>query len=144
MKESIESESLPDKKIVAHNLGMLNVDMINLLMSESIGGNAGAVEINGKRYRCGGANGYANPETGEIVVFDNIQNIRDRRIVEENIDFVLRVAIDWKIGRFIKIVDFHVRDHNTRQLADKGKLVIETAIKEWNSTHQHLIPSNPE
>ena len=144
IKQNIESELLPDRRVVTRNLMMLNWDMIHLLNNESIGGNAGAVEINGKKYSCGGANGYANPETGQIIVFDNIQNIRDRKIVEENIAFTLRVAMDWKAGNFIKIVNFYVEDYNKMRLSDKAKLAIETAIAEWNLTHQYLIPSNQE
>lgn len=135
-----EIEINPDQAIIDHNLQMLNKDMVNFLSTESIGGNAGSIEINGKKYNCGAANGYADPETGKIIVFDNIQNIRDRKIVEDNIDFTLLVAMDWQIGEFVKIVNFFIGRYNKRTLSDRGRLAIEAAINKWNIEHNHLIP----
>jgi len=142
MSDNIKTNELElflDETVINRNLEMLNQDMINLLNTESIGGNAGTVDIGGKKYSCGGANGYANPETGEIIVFDNIQDIRNKKIIEENVDFTLRVAMDWQTGQFIKIVNFMVTTYNKNKLSDKAKLTIEAAINRWNIQHQYLI-----
>ncbi|OGN08706.1 MAG: hypothetical protein A3J46_06560 [Candidatus Yanofskybacteria bacterium RIFCSPHIGHO2_02_FULL_41_11] len=131
-------EKGPDKVVVGHNLGMLTKDMVDLLNTESIGGNAGEAEINGKKYRCGAANGFANPETGEIVVFGNIQNI-PKDIVIENVEFTLRVAMDWQTGKFIKIVQFWNPSYEKKKFSENGKLAIESAINEWNNAQESLI-----
>ncbi len=86
-----------DREIVTHNIEMLNKDMLDLLGGESIGGNAGDVEIDGKFYSCAGANGYADKKTGKIIVFGNIQDIKDKNIIENNLDFTLRVAVNSEI-----------------------------------------------
>ena len=136
-----KSESLPNEAVVAHNLEMLNRDMINLLNVESIGGNAGTADIDGKKYSCGTANGYANPQTGQIIVFDNIQDIRDKKIIEENAGFTLRVAINWQAGKFVKIVDFFTERYGKIKLSDQATLAIEIAINRWNAEQKRLIPS---
>ena len=132
------AETGPDRVGVSHNLGMLTKDMIDLLNTESIGGNAGEAEINGKKYKCGAANGFANPETGKIVMFGNIQNI-PKDIVSENVEFTLRVAMDWQTGKFVKIVQFWNPGHEKKKFSENGKLAIESAVSEWNKENENLI-----
>ncbi len=79
------------KAVHDHNLGMLNVEMYKILEGESYGGNAGTIEIDGVRYVCAAANGYANAETGKIALFGNIQNV-DASIRRDNVPFGLRLA----------------------------------------------------
>lgn len=79
-----------DQKIVKHNLKMLFDDMEKLLLEESIGGNAGSIEIDGKKYPCAVANGYVSQTTGEIVVFGNIQDIKNPEILKNNLGITLR------------------------------------------------------
>ncbi len=134
-KMKIEFEDLvPETAIVEHNVGMLNRDMQDLLSLESIGGNAGTVEIAGKTYPCGAANGYANRETGEIVIFNNVQDVPEE-IVESNAEFTLRVALDFAGGKFIKIVDFF----GSNNFSVKGRLAIEAAISKWNAEDGHYL-----
>ena len=134
-------ETGPDKVVVSHNIEMLTKDMVDLLNTESIGGNAGTAEINGKKYRCGAANGFANPETGEIVMFGNIQNI-PKDLAVQNIEFTLRVAMNWQTGKFIKIVQFWNPSHEQKRFSGNGRLAIESAIDEWNKEHENLIQQN--
>lgn len=129
-RESEEEKLEYDPKIVAHNLNMLNKDMVKLLLIESIGGNADSVEIEGKRYLCGGANGYANKNNGEIIIFGNIQDVgKNTKDNTDNSDFTLRVALDSKSAGFFKIVDFFESENFTKE----GKQNIEIAIKQYNA-----------
>ena len=131
----IESEgSAPETTVVEHNVRMLNRDMLDLIWLESIGGNAGTVEIAGKTYPCGGANGFANRETGKIVIFNNVQDVPEE-IVENNAEFTLRVAVDLEGNKLIKIVDFFDSDN----FSAKGKLAIEAAINKWNAEGGHSL-----
>lgn len=120
-----------DTKILEHNLKMLNKEMLAFINQESFGGNAGSVEIDGKRYPCAGANGYADPRTGEIKIFGNIQNI-PKDIARENVAFSLRVAMDFKNGEFMKIIGFF----GAENFSPQGKNVIESAINQWNEEHK--------
>lgn len=48
---------------------------LNTLSSESFGGNAGGVTVDGKRFTCAAVNGFAEKETGRFVTFGNFQNL---------------------------------------------------------------------
>lgn len=110
-----------NKKIIAYNLKMFKTDMNDLLMKESFGGNAGSIEVNGKKYSCAAANGYANSKTGEIVAFGNSQDI-DPKISKNNVQITLRISsFDGKI------VDFYGKEKIM-----KGSENIEKAIEEYN------------
>lgn len=123
-----------DERIVLKNLNKLNTEMMDLLMSESIGGNAGTVSINGKEYVCGAANGYANKETGEIYIFENYQNIPEHLRDREQ-HFTLKVAI---VGKYLekvnnnndkpRIIEFIERD----KFSERGRLSIEESIDRFN------------
>ena len=135
-KEKLNKDDQGQETVVTeHNSQMLNHDMLRLLEAESIGGNAGSIEIDGKKYSCAAANGFANPDTGEIIMFGNIQDI-PRDIVKNNIGFTLRVAMDWQKGGFFKIVHFFVSSHDKKEFSTEGKLVIESAINKWNGEHE--------
>ena len=70
-------------EVVKHNLKMMNTEMLALLNTESIGGNAGSVVLGGKVYLCAGANGNCDPKTGKILAFGNYQQL-DRSVTEGN------------------------------------------------------------
>ncbi len=129
---NIESgELIPNKEIIEHNLKMLNNEMLAFINKESFGGNAGSALMDGKRYPCAGANGYANLETGEIVIFGNIQNI-PKDLIKKNVAFSFRVAMDLRNGEFMKIIGFF----GSENFSSQGKNAIESAIKEWNEEHK--------
>lgn len=119
-----------ESRVIEHNLKMLDLDMARCLMEESFGGNAGNLDLEGTKYSCGAANGYANYETGEIVVFDNPQNL-DKEIVQNNVPFILRVALSRNFKLF-KIVNFI----GAENFSTNGRLAIEVAINRWNDAHQ--------
>lgn len=124
----------PDEQVIQNNINKLKVDMIRLLMTESLGGNAGTVQIDGKEYTCAGANGFANRETGEILIFENYQNV-PAEIRESAEPFLLKVAI---VGKDLspvnprnnnpKVVNFL----NKENFSKIGKQAIEEAIDQFN------------
>lgn len=63
--------------VIAKNLDKIRKEMLVLLRKESMGGNAGTLEIGGIKFSAQGANGYADPETGEILAFGNPQDLED-------------------------------------------------------------------
>ncbi len=129
LKRDYEQNS---KEIVQHNLKMLEKDILELLRRESMGGNAGAVEIDGKKYSCAAANGYANQETGKIAAFGNIQDI-DEEVLKNNLKFTLRVAFGQ--NRFFKIVNFH----RNERLGQEALINIEKAIEEYNRENMSTL-----
>jgi len=127
--------------VIEHNLTMMDEDMQKLLNTESIGGNAGVVEIDGKKHSAAGANGYEKPENGEIMMFGNFQDIKDRSITEDNAKFTLRVAMDRperiktkNFRGFFKIVDVYL-EKNMNPLSPEGEENLRESIKRWNKTH---------
>ena len=114
-----------------HNLDMLNKDMQELLMGESLGGNAGFVEIEGKKYSCAAANGYVNPETGKIVAFGNIQDVPPE-IVRRNIPFTLKVAFGMKQGGYFKIMEVI---SSSEKFSANCRPAIQSAVDKWNAEH---------
>ncbi len=119
---SEENKESYDRGVVEHNLKMLKEDMWELLKEESMGGNAGSIEVNGKRYPCAAANGYANSKTGEIIIFGNIQDI-DQKIVKSNSHITLRIEMFES-----KIIDFFGKE----KISEEGRVNIEKAIEEYN------------
>lgn len=71
----MSGEVVKEKPTVEKNLVMLETDMIDLLYGESLGGNAGSFNFEGKKYLCGAANFFVDPSTGEIKKFGNWQDI---------------------------------------------------------------------
>ncbi len=117
-----EKQEPIDEKIVEHNLRMLKKDMHQVLNSESIGGNAGSIEVEGKRYPCVATNGYVDSKTGEIVAFGNFQNI-DKETVKNSAEITLRISFfDGKI------VDFFGKE----KISQEGLQNIEKAIEQYN------------
>jgi hypothetical protein len=95
-EKSAEAES--SEAIVAHNLEMLKGDMQRLILRESIGGNAGGEKIDGKKYPCVAANGFAD-KGGKIIAFGNFQEMNPD-VVSDNIGFTMRIALDLNTKTF--------------------------------------------
>jgi hypothetical protein len=83
-----------DLEIISHNLAMIEEDGKELAGGESIGGNAGGINIDGKYYHCRALNGRADIRTGKILLFDNPQNI-PLEIIEMGTEFTLREAVNF-------------------------------------------------
>jgi hypothetical protein len=115
-----------------HNLSQMNGPMARLLRNESLGGNAGRVNLAGRSYSCAAARGYADPRTGRIIAFGNVQDVppETRGATAE---FTLKVAFGGL--RFFRIVEFLVdgRDEGTPLSLD-ARDVLEESIRRWNDS----------
>lgn len=147
-------ESGVDQVIVSHNLEMMEEPMNDLAQDESVGGNAGSVNIDGESFNCVALNGYADKETGKILAFGNSQHIPPA-ISSIGIEFTFREAqigpremaaafnnradktqdvntffANYK-GREKKIVDFF----GAKQFSERGRNNIEAAIHIYNEKY---------
>jgi hypothetical protein len=109
-----EQEASRDEQIVEANFGLMTTSLRQLLMDESMSGNARDVQIEGQAYSCLAANGYANQETGEIGIFSNSQYLPQEFSTENGFgEFTLRIVFDLNKNRpsaFYRIigdVSFH-------------------------------------
>lgn len=126
-------EKMPDNEAIKkHNIDEMNSSMLKLLSSESIGGNAGTVKIEGNQYFAAGANGYIDGQTGKIMVFGNIQNL-DKEIVSKNVSFTIKVAMGIRGGKaFYKITDIAIDSG----VSDQAKKNLKSSISEWNKQYE--------
>lgn len=123
-----------DERIVEKNLEKLNTEMMQLLMNESIGGNAGTMAIDGEEYVCGAANGYADRESGEIYIFENYQNV-PVELRDNGQHFTLIAAV---VGKHLekvndnndkpRIVNFIEKD----KFSERAQLSLQEAIDRFN------------
>lgn len=129
--ESYNSPEQADEHIVAENFAKMNTEMRKVLRSESIGGNAGSIQIEGKAYGCAGANAYVNPVSGRIEVFGNIQDIPSELTAGKAL-LNMRVAFSMEVpthGGFFRIVEVFGLD----KLGAQARKAIEASIDEYNS-----------
>ncbi|PIS05511.1 MAG: hypothetical protein COT81_00655 [Candidatus Buchananbacteria bacterium CG10_big_fil_rev_8_21_14_0_10_42_9] len=120
-----ESQEI-NEGIIASNFDKMNTEMFKLLHSESFGGNAGSVEIDGEKYPCAAANGYADAENGQIIEFGNY--------LDENAAFTLRVAIELSRdgGRgkgFFRIVETIFKG----KFSERAEKNLRSSVERWNN-----------
>ena len=118
-----------DESILSHNLVEMRSSMMHVLTDESIGGNAGKIEIGGRTFSCAAARGFADAETGKIIAFGNYQDLPEniRNVFPE---FVFRVAVGfWRGDPSIRIVECHADSSFTI----KGKRMLQESMERWNS-----------
>lgn len=132
--ESVHEED----SIVLTNLAMLKGSNFGeVLMNESMGGNAGTVELNGQVVPCAGVNGYADKASGRITVFGNSQNV-DPVIVARDSHFTLRVAmlLSGSVKTGLSLSTTIVGLHGAEDMDPLGKAKFEAAIKLWNAEQE--------
>ncbi len=135
----IDAES-EKARIVAENVGKMNGEMMGLLMSESIGGNAGEVDVAGKRYPAAGANALVDRMTGQIVAFGNGLSSGRKEI---DVPIILRVAFDkWNDNGFFHVTKIHHATNNPSKLRPAHVLdshavdVLQRSVNQWNAEHE--------
>ena len=118
-----------DERIISHNLGEMRSSMMRLLTVESIGGNAGFVEIGGRKLPCAAARGYADGETGEIMAFGNYQDL-SKKIRNAYAEFIFRIAVDLRRRNpFYRIVETSAGAPFT----SKAKRMLQESVERWNA-----------
>jgi len=141
--EKLKPEESPEELnmiLLHHNYNMMNGEMRKLLLGESIGGNAGRVEINGEKYSCAGANCYIDPETGEIIAFGNFQDVSPD-ILDRSVEVTFRVAVDFRgefsrfHGGFFKIVE----TYGLQGLNPVARRMVEESVEEYNRSDIKMV-----
>lgn len=118
-----------DERIIAHNLDQMRSPMMRLLTVESIGGNAGFVEINGRKIPCAAARGFADGQTGKIIDFGNFQNI-PKKIRNTYPEFIFRIAVDLRRRNpFYRIVESSF----DASFTSKAKKLLQESVERWNT-----------
>lgn len=115
---------------ITHNLKMMNAQMLEHLLSESMGGNAGDVQTSsGLFYICGTANGYIGKD-GKIAMFANVQHVPEA-IKSTSKAFSLNVAFspDWTVHKIIEVED---KNHMDEELMG----ILEESADRFNKEHE--------
>ena len=124
----------PGASALSHNFLAMNSPMMKLLKTESVGGNAGRVKLDGKYYSCAAANGYADPQSGRIVAFGNVQDVSPN-IQKKNAKFTLRVACGAR--GFFRIVQLVTEDRGGgRTLSPGAREVLDQSVRTWNKARE--------
>ena len=125
-------ESVPEdirQSILSHNLAEMHSSMMRLLSVESVGGNAGTIDLGGRKFSCAAARGYADAESGKIVAFGNPQDIPED-IRNSYPEFVFRIAVAFERGNpFSRIVECSADNSFT----SSGKKMLQKSMERWNS-----------
>lgn len=118
-----EFKEIEDNLIIKHNLDQMKTSMIELLKTESMGGNAGSVKVGNKAESCYGANGYADTESGEILTFTN---------------YPVEVEGHRNCARFtfrlIAMSNLIIEVYYSKSLSSHSKNIIKESIVRWNKT----------
>jgi hypothetical protein len=117
------------KVITLKNLGKLEKDMKSLLVDESFGGNAGNVEIAGKRFSCAAANGYVVREAGEVVLFTNDQ-MPEIELPEELKKHLADISFRYILG-----LDEIEKVFGLERIFEPARKMVEDAVKIYNKKH---------
>lgn len=123
-----------DTPVLASNLSQMNTAMLGVLRNESLGGNAGRVNLGGRCYSCAAANGYADPTSGRILAFGNVQDVRSD-VKAGNAEFTLKVAFGGM--RFFRIVQLFAKNEpDSTPLSPNAREVLEESVRRWNQASE--------
>ncbi len=112
--------------LVAHNLQMMAGEMQELLLKESMGGNAGHAQTeSGGIYICATAKGYMD-STGKIIGWGNIGDVPDS-LVQAGQGFKLDVSFNRDLT-IHKIVEAHA----TGDLSEEQLGMLNDCIERYN------------
>jgi hypothetical protein len=117
-----------DESIVTSNLQKMDSEMEQVLLKESMGGNAGTYVLNGEDCVCAGVNGYLDADTGEIICFGNIQDL-DRDMIKGRAHFIFRIARPMKSRP--QIVEL-IESAGFENLTPRAKDIVVKCVNTWN------------
>lgn len=119
---------------VSDNVAFMNDQMIKQNRSESIGGNAGAVELDGVLYPTMGANGYVDPATGRLTAFGSPQSLTREQRTGTPICFRIAADIRVKGKGFFRITGYDTGRvfGDTPPLTKRATRIIEESVRLWN------------
>ena len=119
-----------EEAILSHNLLQMRSSMMRVLMDESMGGNAGTVQIGGKPFSCAAARGFADASSGKIMAFGNYQDVPEsiRSVYPQ---FVFRIAVGFEPGNLLlRVLECSSGD----SFSSQAKVMLERTMERWNST----------
>ena len=135
MTETTDSPEILREQIISENLAKLlsqeRGGMQYSLGRESMGGNAGTYQENGRKFSCAGANFSYGPD-GRIIIFGNIQDLTDEQKKLQRARY--RVAIDFENQRD-KIVETNFIEEDP---ADSTKQILDDTASKYNSKNGWL------
>jgi hypothetical protein len=115
-------------KVVQENLERMASEeeggMENLLLNESLGGNAGQFGC----LPCGGANFRYNAETGRILYFGNSQETPED-IILNSAEGIFRVPVDLRISSPVGVLETYLYGG----ASENAKKAIEETVLEYNA-----------
>jgi len=98
--------------------------MLDLLLEESMGGNAGYFKMNGRIYSCVGANFFYDGETGEIKIFTNYQDFEPEKGVRYA-EGLFRLAVNLRNTPGVyKILERYYHNSPTWEALDNLEMTI--------------------
>jgi hypothetical protein len=125
-----EHRELPSAEHTAvdYNLQRLyGSEFIDELRGESFGGNAGFEFINeSESVSCAAVNGYAEPDSGRIITFGNVQYL-DAEVIEGKSHVSFKVGMSRQTFQ-IRILGFTAEE----SLSDEAKAVLGGTIEAYN------------
>lgn len=140
-----EAEAMKEA-VVRDNVRLMDTAMLELLMTESIGANAGTASVDGKEYGVAGANALVDRLTGKIVAFGNELYVTK---IESEAPIAFRVAVDPRrsdpIFRILSILHGSRKDarvagsHRNDVLDTHAVDVLQRSIDKWNAAHEEDI-----
>ena len=155
VKKSTGIQDVRDLQIVDSNLQKMQREMYDLLLSESMGGNAGTFREGNTSYACVAANAVIDLETGKLISFSN--DVKKLKANEAEMTFRLtnfknteyyvkmdslsnqereRLNIENRQYRSqYFILEYAVRD---RQLSERATKNLETSKEKYNSQFRRL------
>lgn len=120
-------ENSPLEASIEHNSRILDRDLSVFMGIESVGGNAGTVELDGQKYACGAATLWVDRASAEILMIANVQRV-PLSVEQEAVEITLRVAFDRNKQKFFKIVE----TIGLEQLDQSLHMALEQSISNWN------------
>ncbi len=149
-RPEFREREVSEEEVLKRNSELLEGRFREVVGEESVGGNAGSVRINGKNFGCAAANGMANPDTGELLVFGNSQNLTAKERAKGT-KIAFRVAVDFDMKDFSgstikKIVSLHLDPGYTEVAIERIKKTVELYNrtlreneKEYRETKNRLV-----
>lgn len=140
--ENLENNIQQEKKrevLISNNLEKMKTEMISLMMSESLGGTGGRMEIDGESFSAMGANGYIDKQTGEIIIFGNTQDVPEE-LREGKGHFTLQIANNFKYQQGLDQKNFsQARVYSTSDLSDHANEILKETVIRWNALERQKI-----
>lgn len=132
-KSILENEE--GKRIVAHNLQIMENSMYEYVGQESVGGNAGRIKLGNMVYSCAGIRCLVDLTTGEINSFEFSGQYDPKYKKPENKQgLMLRVATKLSTDKFCRIVEIL----GLEEFSLDAQSIFRESVRLYNSKHGRI------